>query len=171
VTQAATPPAVAAGARLVLRDVVARDASGLKGAARGILYGVSLDLGDTDVAVLGGIEDGTLALVEALVGRRAPDRGTIKVDGQAPFSSPELRRDIASFGVEPALPPARTVAASVGLATSAWERPVSFGEVLGPWSLEAPRVARDRVAHAIGGPRRGDGPRLCPEVPRAGRRL
>ncbi|MBK6519411.1 MAG: hypothetical protein IPM79_13955 [Polyangiaceae bacterium] len=136
-TQAATPPAVAAGARLVLRDVVARDASGLKGAARGILYGVSLDLGDTDVAVLGGIEDGTLALVEALVGRRAPDRGTIKVDGQAPFSSPELRRDIASFGVEPALPPARTVAASVGLATSAWERPVSFGEVLGPWSLEA----------------------------------
>lgn len=134
-TQAAVQLSAAAGARLVLRDLVARDASGPKGAARGVLYGVSLDLGDTDAAILGGIEDGTLALALALIGRRAPDRGSVRVDGKAPFSAPEARRAIASFGVEPALPLAPTVAHSLAIATSSWERPRSADEVLSPWSL------------------------------------
>ncbi|NUP13506.1 MAG: hypothetical protein HOW73_46305 [Polyangiaceae bacterium] len=136
---------------LVLRDVVARDAAGAKATARGMLYGVSLDLGATDVAVVGAIEDGTLALAEVLVGRFRPDRGTVRVQGKDPFNAVELRCRIASIGIDPALPLAASVLASVDLATSAWPSPVAAADVLARFGLGAlgPRAVASLTASEV----------------------
>lgn len=90
--------------QLLLQGVVGRDDAGPKGAPRGRLQALSLSLGPTSVALLGLPEDGTLAFVDLVSGRRAPDQGVVAVAGQSPFHSDGCRQRIGVLGIEPRLP-------------------------------------------------------------------
>ncbi len=129
---AGTPTSEAAegGAGLLVRDVMARDGAGPRGASRGALAGFSLELRAGAVAVLGAPEDGTFALVEVLSGERRPARGSVLVAGADPARSPEVRRRIGCLGHAPALPAATTVAGSVAAALRARGSTATPREVL-----------------------------------------
>jgi ABC-2 type transport system ATP-binding protein len=90
--------------QLLMQGVVGRDDAGPKGAPRGRLHALSLSLGPSSVALLGLPEDGTLAFVDLVSGRRAPDQGVVAVGGESPFLSDRCRRKIGALGIEPRLP-------------------------------------------------------------------
>jgi ABC-2 type transport system ATP-binding protein len=103
---------------LVLEAVRARDddETSPKGRARGALMDVSLALGPGVHAVLGGPEDGTIALHGVVTGARPRLRGALHVRGQDPHRDPRIRARIGALGPEALLPPAATVGAAVRLA-------------------------------------------------------
>ncbi len=137
---------------LALSAVSARDAGGPKGTPRGIVFGVNLTL-ETGIAVfVGSPEDGTLALAEALIGRRKLDRGSLTLDGRKPFEDATLRARIAYVGLEPAIPPAATVAASVAIALSAWPAPPAPEAVLERAGISA--LGKRRTGDTSSGERR-----------------
>jgi ABC-type multidrug transport system ATPase subunit len=115
---------------VALSGVSARDAAGVKGTPRGIVFGASLALQSGIAVFVGSPEDGTLALAEALIGRRKIDRGSLTVDGRDPFLDPDLRARIGYVALEPAIPPAATVAGSVEIAVAAWASPPAAQAVL-----------------------------------------
>lgn len=96
-----------------LNGVVARDAAGPRGAARGTLQSVTAQLGPGVHAFLGAPEDGTIALCDVIAGARPPLRGTVLVHSESPWSSPPIRSTIGALLASPELPEARTVRAAV----------------------------------------------------------
>jgi ABC-2 type transport system ATP-binding protein len=108
---------------VVMRDLVARDRSGPRGAPRGSIAVASLELGAGVVAILGAPQDGAVALFEVLSGRRRPERGRVLVAGGDPARDARTRLRIGAVGLEPTLPEARTVEASVDIAQSAAATP------------------------------------------------
>ena len=127
---------------LELRAVHARDGAGPHGGPRGRLMGMDLSLGAGVHAVLGTPEDGTLALLDVVTGRRKPRSGTVRIGGADPWRSPRLRARIGSLGVAPVLPEAATVATAMAWAAAAARHPA--GEVLGLLGIEqlGPRAVR-----------------------------
>jgi ABC-type multidrug transport system ATPase subunit len=69
----------------------------IEAAALEWLYAAHLSLDAGVHVVLGTPRDGTAELVELSAGIRPPKRGLVQVDGQAPFSSPQTRSQIASL--------------------------------------------------------------------------
>lgn len=129
---------------VVLRNVVAKDRAGVKGAARGMIFSLSLDVGLQSIAILGTPEDGALALFEVLSGKTPPDRGTVRVGGLDPWSSPALRARIGAVGLEPSLPDAGTVAQTIDLVTAPWKSRPGAAKILDPMGLGS--LAMRRVA-------------------------
>ncbi len=132
---------------IVVRDLAGADTAGPRGAARGAVVGVSLALGQGLHAVLGTPEDGTIALGDLLAGRRAPARGSVRLEGRDPHQDPALRRRIAHLSPLPELPEARDVAASVRGALAARGMPqpeAEAGRALA--SLGIGPLARRRLA-------------------------
>jgi ABC-2 type transport system ATP-binding protein len=91
-----------------LERVFARDESGSRGRPLGHLQGLFWSIGAGLHGVIGRPEDGTVALCEVLAGFRAPRAGAVRIDGRDPFTSPTVRRSIASL-----LPRAELVGRSV----------------------------------------------------------
>ncbi len=101
---AAPPPPI-----VVFQSVTARDMAGPRRRTRGSLTGASFSLGTGTFAFVGAPEDGTIALVDVLMGTRAPVRGRVLVGGASPDRSPNVRARMGSLSPEPVLPAARTV--------------------------------------------------------------
>lgn len=136
---------------IAIRALVTKDEEGPKRAAQGQLFGLTMDVPAEGIAVLGAPEDGTIALFDALVGRRAPSRGSVRIGGGDPFSDPALRARVGSLGMTPMLPPASTVGAAVAIATGAWRTRVDPAALLqgaGLAGLAARRVATLTEAEA-----------------------
>ncbi len=113
-----------------LQSVLARDRDGAGGAPRGLLFGLSAEIGAGVTCYLGAPEDGTIALAEVLVGARAPERGVVLVAGASPALSAALRARVGYVGLRPDLPDAGSVAESISLAVSAWASPPAASDVL-----------------------------------------
>lgn len=131
---------------IVLRNVVARDRSGARGAPRGSLAGASLELGAGVVAILGSPADGAIALYDVLSGHRSPERGDVRVDGKDPAHDSMTRRRIGSVGLSPLLPAARTVADAVAVALEANGSQAGARGVLEALGLVA---LADRAPHSL----------------------
>ncbi len=72
---------------------------------RGAVHGLNLALpAGASGALLGSPGDGTSALVQVLSGSERPQSGDVTVGGVRPFSSPSVRRRIATLPDSPALP-------------------------------------------------------------------
>jgi ABC-type multidrug transport system ATPase subunit len=91
----------------------------LRGAALGQLRGADLSLSGGRHVVLSNEHEPLRDLIDLLGGRRAPRAGRLLLDGVAPASSPATRRRVAALFADEALPPARSVAESVGRALAA----------------------------------------------------
>lgn len=124
-------------ARVTLEAVTARDQAGPKGAARGAITNLSLELPEGVTVVLGAPEDGSLALTELLTGERRAERGRLHIAGGDPHHTPALRARVGALGVVPALPHLTDVASSLALATSGWSTPVAPAVVLETLGLGA----------------------------------
>ena len=140
---------------VALQRVHARDAAAPKGRARGVLIEASLFLGKGAHAVLGAPEDGTLALMDVVTGRRPPSRGRVLIEGREPSRSVLVRARIGSLTAEPELPPAPTVEASVSLCVRARGEPEgAVGKVfealdLGGLRKRSPRSLSYAEARAV----------------------
>lgn len=85
------------------------DSQGPGGQPLGRLHGVTLLLYPGVHAFVGGADDGSVALAEALSGRRRPRIGAVLVGQLAPATSPRVRARIGSLLLHPDLPPTPTV--------------------------------------------------------------
>lgn len=135
-----------------LDGVVARDAAGPRGSSRGSLQGVTAALGPGANVFLGAPEDGTIALCDALAGVRRALRGTVRVTGEDPSSSPAARGRIGALLAAPDLPEAASVRVCVTQALAAMGRPASEADgvlaELGLGGLAARRPAALSFAEA-----------------------
>ena len=113
---------------VLLDGVVARDAAGPRGSSRGALQGVTAALGPGVNVFLGAPEDGTIALCDALAGVRRALRGSVRVAGHDPSSTPAVRGRIGALLAAPDLPEAASVRASVAQALAAMGRAASEAE-------------------------------------------
>lgn len=122
---------------LVLETVRARDEAGpVSGRARGALMDVSMALGAGVHAILGGPEDGSVALHGVVTGALPRLRGALHVGGRDPRTCPGIRARIGALGPEARLPPAATVGAALRLALRARGDEARRGEaVLDPLGL------------------------------------
>jgi len=127
---------------LVANSLVARDADGLKGAPRGVVYGISFTLTGGVACFMGAPEDGTVALAEAIIGRRRPDRGSLSIAGRDPFTDPAVRATIGYVGLQAAIPAAASVKASIEIAVSGWSSPPLASDVLAKAGLSALALRR-----------------------------
>jgi ABC-type multidrug transport system ATPase subunit len=91
----------------------------LQGAALGQLRGVDLSLSGGRHVVLSNEHEPLRDLIDLLGGRRAPRSGRMLLDGTSPASSPAARRRLAALVADDALPPAASVAQSIGRALGA----------------------------------------------------
>lgn len=91
----------------------------LLGAALGQLRGADLDLAPGRYVALANEPEPLGCLVAVLAGREPPRSGLVLLDGAAPTSHPEARRKLAALFSDEALPPAKTVQASVAKALAA----------------------------------------------------
>ncbi|HYP90900.1 MAG TPA: hypothetical protein VEQ59_22190, partial [Polyangiaceae bacterium] len=91
----------------------------LRAAAFGALRGADLELEPGRYVVLSNERDPLRDLVSLLAGREAPRSGSVLLDGMAPSAAPSARRKIAALLADESLPPARTVADSLGQALAA----------------------------------------------------
>ncbi len=97
----------------------------LRGAALGQLRGADLELAPGRYVVLANEREPLCSLVAVMAGREPPRHGQVLVDGAAPVAAPATRRKVAALFLDEALPPAKTVLASVAqalLARGAGER-------------------------------------------------
>jgi ABC-2 type transport system ATP-binding protein len=122
---------------LVVHGVVAQDSAGPRGTPRGGLGGVTFGVERGITAIVGTPEDGTIALLEVLSGVKRPTRGVVAIDDLLPSKSPELRAHLGVLGVEPTLPPARTVLESVAIAIAARPRAPAPPSILEAHGLAA----------------------------------
>jgi ABC-type thiamine transport system ATPase subunit len=88
-------------------------------AALGQLRGAHLELVPGRYVVLSTEREPLVSLIAVLAGREPPRSGRVLLDGNAPCSSPEARRQVAALFQDEVLPPARTVEQSVGKALAA----------------------------------------------------
>jgi ABC-type thiamine transport system ATPase subunit len=88
----------------------------LRGAALGQLRGAELELTPGRYVVLANEREPLSSLVAVVAGREPPRRGQVLLDGTPPAASPATRRKVAALFHEEALPPAKTVLASVAKA-------------------------------------------------------
>lgn len=84
----------------------------LRGAALGALRGADLELSPGRYVALSSEREPLSDLITVLCGREGPTRGQVRLDDDAPYSSPALRRKVASLLAVESLPPASTVRAS-----------------------------------------------------------
>jgi len=91
----------------------------LEGAALGQLRGAELKLEPGRYVVLSSEGDALSSLIAVLAGRQPPSKGQVLIDGLPPATRPDARRTIAALFADEALPPAKTVEASVARALSA----------------------------------------------------
>ena len=136
---AASLPAAAAPAAppvVVLDGVFARDMAGPRGTTRGALLGATAALGPGVHAFLGAPEDGTVALCDTLAGLRRPLRGSVRIAGEDPWTSPAARSRTGALLAAPEIPHARSVRACVEQVLAALGRSASeAGEVLAELGL------------------------------------
>jgi ABC-2 type transport system ATP-binding protein len=118
---------------LEVRGLVVRDEGG-SGAA---VYGADLVRARGITAILGAPEDGLVALFDAITGRVAPERGTVRVAGHEPFEVPTTRARVGALRPHPDAWPRGSVVAWLELATSAWPKAPSPKEVLVGLALDA----------------------------------
>lgn len=88
-------------------------------AGLGQLRAADLELSAGRYVLLSTEAEAMASVIALACGREAPRSGYVTLDGEAPASSPELRRKIGALFVQESLPPARTVVESVALALSA----------------------------------------------------
>lgn len=137
-TNAAAPTVVApvVAPVVVLDGVFARDTAGPRGATRGALLGATAALGPGVHAFLGAPEDGTIALCDALAGVRRPLRGSVRVAGGEPWTSPAARGRTGALLAAPDIPEARSVRACVEqVLVALGHPPASAAEVLSELGL------------------------------------
>ncbi len=118
---------------LEVRGLVVRD----EGGAGAAVYGADLVRARGITAILGAPEDGLVALFDAITGRVAPERGTVRVAGHEPFEVPSSRARVGSLRPRPDAWPRGPVGAWLELATSAWPKAPSPKEVLAGLALDA----------------------------------
>jgi thiamine transport system ATP-binding protein len=91
----------------------------LRAAALGQLRSADLALEPGRYVVLANESGPLLSLVSLLAGHDPPRQGLVLLDGVAPTASPSARRKLATLFEQEALPPAKTLQASVGKALAA----------------------------------------------------
>lgn len=123
---------------VALHRLTVSDGLGRRRTPRGRIVAAELFLVSGVHVMLGQPEDGTLALVEALSGARAPEHGDVLIAGAPPSRDAAIRRRIGTLGPVPRLPEARRVRDAVGLALAArGEQRSEVASVLAPLGLEA----------------------------------
>jgi ABC-type transport system involved in cytochrome c biogenesis ATPase subunit len=91
----------------------------LRDAARGAMRGADLELVPGRYVVLSTERDALADFCSLLAGSEPPRSGLVELDGRAPVASPDLRRKLAALLPEKALPPAKTLEASIRKALAA----------------------------------------------------
>jgi ABC-2 type transport system ATP-binding protein len=128
---------------LTANQLHARDAEGERGASRGRVTCLDLELGPGVFAIVGAPEDGTLAVTGAACGRYPPLRGKLTVLGQSPSKSAAIRARIGVLSSTPQLPAAATVRRSLELALRArGESGSAIDAVLDPLGLSSLHARR-----------------------------
>lgn len=126
-----------------------------QGAGLGPLRSVDLQLVPGRYVVLSNEGESLRTLVALGAGREAPRVGRVLLDGAAPALSPTARRRIAALFEDEALPPQRTVQASVARALGArGENPAQAAQLLADAGLAqlaqlAPRTLGPRELRSV----------------------
>ncbi len=90
-------PLASNSARVRVCGLYAGDALGAGGGSLGRVWGIDWTLGHGIHAVIGTPEDGTAALAGVLTGELRPKRGSVYIEGVAPFASAVCRRRIGAL--------------------------------------------------------------------------